>query len=610
MVKSIHPFFENLEFRYMMAIWQNPGMYLDVDASQYVSPIDALLVINAINNNGPRSLAGENRPSGEPFCDVNGDDFLSPIDVLLVINGLNRARDPMVLVANVSATSDANRNGIIMGNGLTIVGQTLPDVELSINPSEAPPSGVISAPIKAGSNSQGRFEVTLALSEAVTQTFAINAMDEIGRRTSTQITVQRGDVVQDWNAAVLNVIRDWTTTSNDPYDNRIVTAQPPMVARNLAMIHTAMFDAINAVEGGYESYIYDGPQHPTPSTIAAAAGAAYRVASNLYHDVDELAIWNASLTESLAVVDDGAARDEGLELGYLIGDLILAARSNDGSQATEIYTPQGLPGTWRRTFPDYIPPLLPQWPDVAPFAIPSGDAFRPPAPPDLTSEEYATAVDEVMRLGSLASTERTSDQTEIAVFWADGGGTATPPGHWNRIASDVISEQQLSLIDSARTLALLNLALADAGIAAWDAKYGYDIWRPIDAIRRADTDSNDQTIADPTWLPLLRTPPFPTYTSGHSTFSGAAAAVLTSLFGDNYAFSSTSDGHTGYAQRPLDPSLITTRSFTSFNEAADEAGISRIYGGIHFNFDNTAGLESGRQVGDYVVERLLRRNAG
>jgi membrane-associated phospholipid phosphatase len=149
--------------------------------------------------------------------------------------------------------------------------------------------------------------------------------------------------------------------------------------------------------------------------------------------------------------------------------------------------------------------------------------------------------------------------------------------------------------------------LADAGIASWDAKYAYDLWRPIDAIREANTDGNSSTNLDPTWMPLINTPPFPTYTSGHSTFSGAATAVLAALFGDNVSFTSQLDGQNASSQRPLDPSLIVTRSFASFKAAATEAGLSRIYGGIHFAFDNEAGHAAGVLVGQLVVTELMQR---
>jgi hypothetical protein len=242
-----------------------------------------------------------------------------------------------------------------------------------------------------------------------------------------------------------------------------------------------------------------------------------------------------------------------------------------------------------------------------PFTMTSGSQFRPPAPPALDSAEYAAAVNELIAIGGLDSTERTADQTAIALFWADGGGTATPPGHWNQIAADVSMSQGRTLAENARTMAMLNLAMADAGIVCWDAKYVYDLWRPIDAIQQADIDGNPQTMADPDWLPLLRTPPFPTYTSGHSSFSSAAATILTALLGDNVSFISQTDGQTGFTQRPLASSLIVTRSFTSFEHAAHEASVSRVYGGIHFNFDSTEGVSSGRELAEYILDNFLRR---
>lgn len=163
-----------------------------------------------------------------------------------------------------------------------------------------------------------------------------------------------------------------------------------------------------------------------------------------------------------------------------------------------------------------------------------------------------------------------------------------------------------NLLETARAFALLNVAIADAGIASWDAKYAYELWRPIDAIRQADEDTNALTASDSDWMPLLKTPPFSAYTSGHSTFSGAASAVLAALFGDQTSFSSRSDAHSAPEQRPLAPSQIVTRHFDSFSQAAEEAGISRIYGGIHFQFDNTAGIALGKQVGEAVLSRILQ----
>ena len=380
-----------------------------------------------------------------------------------------------------------------------------------------------------------------------------------------------------------------------------------MVARNFAMIHAAMFDAANAVTGKYDGYRVDLPPQIGASESAAAAAAAFEVAKSLYSAVDEIAVWQASLNETLAQVPDGQAKTLGIELGRSVGKAILADRVNDGAKASSTYAPTTEVGKWRRTFPDFLPPLLSQWPNVRPFALASGNEFRPAPPPAVGSSEYAAAVDETMRMGGFQSSERTAEQTEIALFWADGGGTATPPGHWNSIATDVTLSQRASLLETARTFALLNIAMADAGIASWDAKYHYDVCRPIDAIRQADQDGNTGTVVDSLWIPLLKTPPFPTYTSGHSTFSGAASAVLTSLFGNEVAFDSKSDGHLAAEQRPLDPSQIVTRHFASFNDAAIEAGRSRIYGGIHFSFDNIAGRTLGDQVGTAVIARLLQK---
>ncbi|MDZ4849691.1 MAG: phosphatase PAP2 family protein [Pirellulaceae bacterium] len=569
-----------------------------------ISTLDALVVINDLQRSGSRSVLGVLRKPGDPFCDVNGDGFVSPIDVLVVINTLNRNRSPLSIVGGVAPNSDANANGVVLGTSLTIVGQTFANIPVTISSF----ADANRPAIRARSGADGRFSIDVPMT-AGSEQLQVTARDDLGRTENFVLSVDKGDVITDWNAAALNVIRDWTALSNDPYQGRIVPSQPPRVAKNLAMIHAAMFDAVNATSGQYDAYAFFQPIQIDASPVAAAASAAYRVASALYSDADEIAIWDATLAESISSIADDAARAKGLILGRQVGDAILAARANDGSTSASTYVPGNEPGHWNRTFPDYLPPLLSNWQKVKPFAIPLGNAFRPSSPPTLASIEYANAVDQVMRLGGLNSTERTTEQTEIALFWADGGGTATPPGHWNRIATDVIHRENLSLIESARTLALVNLAVADAGIASWDAKYYYDLWRPVDAIRDADSDGNVATVADTNWLPLLKTPPFPTYTSGHSTFSGAAAAVLTKLFGDNYVFISTADGHTGLAQRPLADSLITTREFTSFDQAAHEAGISRIYGGIHFTFDNTAGLATGKSIGEFVANGMLKRKA-
>jgi membrane-associated phospholipid phosphatase len=237
--------------------------------------------------------------------------------------------------------------------------------------------------------------------------------------------------------------------------------------------------------------------------------------------------------------------------------------------------------------------LLPQWAQLEPFLMSSGDQFRPAPPPALDSAEYAAAFNEVKTLGVATGSARTPEQTQIARFWSDGSGTYTPAGHWNQIAMELAQAKGLSLSANARMLAELNLAMADAAIVAWDAKYSYETWRPVTAIQAAADDGNSQTAPDPSWQPLLITPPFPEYVSGHSTFSGAASTVLSAVFGAQTSFSTTGFGLPG-----------VTRSFTSFDAAANEAGQSRIFGGIHFQFANQAGLAAGRALADFVLDRF------
>jgi membrane-associated phospholipid phosphatase len=213
----------------------------------------------------------------------------------------------------------------------------------------------------------------------------------------------------------------------------------------------------------------------------------------------------------------------------------------------------------------------------------------------MTTQAYADDFNKTKNLGAATGSTRTADQTQIALFWADGAGTVTPPGHWNDIAVTVAQTQDLDLVQDARLFALLNIALADAGIAAWDMKRHYDFWRPISAIQLADTDGNNNTIADTGWTPLLTTPPFPTYVSGHSTFSGAAAQLLKDFFGMDIAFTTDSDA------LPL-----IFRSFDTFWDAAAEAGESRIYGGIHWEFDTLYGLLAGQGLGNFVFANELQ----
>lgn len=538
-------------------------------------------------------------------ADINRDGQISLVDWQFAQLNLGASTNvrPIALTANLAPSSDPNGNGIVQVSDVAIRGQSQPGVVVATSTLRATDAVTLNEATPSV-DAQGRFEFTtpLALGANVVR---LTARDSFGQELSIERNVRAADAVLDWNAAALNVIRDWTTLSNDPYTNRVVPERPPVAARNLAMIHLAMDQAINAITGQRQPFRVEVTAPAGASLAAAAAAAAQRVAASLYGEPDELAVWDASLLETLATVADETAKAQGIAVGQAIADQILEWRANDGAGANISYTPGTEPGDWNRTFPDFLPPLLPQWPYVTPFLMTSGSMFRPAAPPPLNSEAYAAAVDEVYRLGRYDSAERTADQTATALFWADGGGTFTPPGHWNQIAADASLASQVSLADNARLFAALNMALADAGISSWDTKYYFQLWRPIDAIREGDTDGNPATIVDPTWLPLLKTPPFPTYTSGHSTFSGAAATVLTAFFGENYAFKSTADGHEGFTQRPLAEQQVTTRFFSNFWQAAEEAGRSRIYGGIHFQFDNDQGLAAGQAVAALVVQEFL-----
>lgn len=588
---------QRLENRFCMAsAWTNGALPLDVDASGDVGPTDALAVINALQRYGT-SL--DDHPPISKFVDTNGDGVLSPIDALRIINAIKRYPSPPVFVVGVDSQSDVDNNGVIIGDSVRFVGQSAAGVRVTIL--NAVGELLHSSVVKDVS---GRFNATVEVSKQV-HDFRIEVMDPLGRRTSRTQRVSSGDLFTNWNATALNAVRQWTGTSDDPYAGRIVPSEPPRVARNLAMIHTAMFDAFAAIHGGFQTYrlISDVPENS--SAEAAAISAAYTVSTALYPDAESLALWEAARVESLRAIADGPEMISGLAFGELVGLQMLVAREHDGAKDAVQYVYGEDPGDWQRTYPGYLPPLLPHWAHVETFAVGDVTEYRAPPPPTLDSAAYAASVDEVMRLGSVVSQERTDDQTEIAIFWADGAGTYTPPGHWNQIACEVLTNGNYSQIESARTLALLNLALADAGIAAWDSKYSYDLWRPIDAIRQADTDNNPDTQQDLTWQPLLVSPPFPTYTSGHSTFSGAGDAVLTTLLGNNIAFTSQMDSHSAPNQRPLVQSTVVSRAFASFSDAAAEAGVSRIYGGIHFDFDNTSGLEVGRRIGASVTAAQL-----
>ncbi len=393
-----------------------------------------------------------------------------------------------------------------------------------------------------------------------------------------------GDEVLHWNSVALTIMQENAT-------------HPPKVGRDLAIVHIAAYDALMAIKNSHD-YFYFHPSLAGPSSPdAAIAAAAHQTLVGLYPA--QQAVLDAELNSRLALIPDGPVKTNGLQLGQTIGSSMLGLRSDDGWD--DIYDYQGSTdvGMWRPTPPGYESGLAPNWGKMTPFCIPDSAAFMPGPPPALDSPEYAEAFNEVKLIGGKDSLIRTPDQDEIAEFWNDfPGPTASPPGKWNIIGQVLAEQQGNSLMDNARMFALLNATLADAGIVCWDAKYTYELWRPEDAIRLADTDGNAATEADLGWVPNWPSPPFPEYTSGHSTFSGSAAAALRLFFGtDDIAF----EVGAGFDVLPG-----VTRSYDSLSEAALEAGMSRIYGGIHFQFANIGGLESGENIGAYVCETFAQ----
>jgi hypothetical protein len=386
------------------------------------------------------------------------------------------------------------------------------------------------------------------------------------------------DVVLDFNQALLDAIADTSTP-------------PPAATRAMAIVHVAVHDAVVGIDRRHEAFLVE-TNPPLASIEAAAAQAAFETLVALFpsREVE----FRTVLDAALAALPAGPARDAGVAHGSAVAASVLADRATDGFDATSPYEPTAIPGRWRPTPPDFTPPLLPQWASLRPFAMTSPDQFRPVPPLDITTPEYARSLAEVQEIGKVDSATRTADQTEIAIIWEGGAGTVTPPGHWNAIARTIAAQEGNGLIDNARLLGRLNVTLADAAICSWECKYGTDYWRPVTAIREADTDGNPLTVQDPTWLPLLPTPPFPTYTSGHSTFSGSGSTAIARFFGrDDFNFTFEAEG--------------LSRDFTSLSEAADEAGISRIYGGIHYDFDNIEGLSSGRALGNYIADGFFAK---
>ena len=396
----------------------------------------------------------------------------------------------------------------------------------------------------------------------------------------------RADVVTEWNR---NAQKALLTAG----------ASPVVSSRVLAIVQVAVFDSVNGIERRYAPVHADFDAPPGASRRAAAVQAAYAALVKLFPsqkatlDAQREASLSAIASEEAAGESQSVAR--GVEFGQRVADDILLWRSTDGfTPAPAPFVGGSAPGQWRPTPPAFLPGAGLQFSYMTPWALDSPSQFRPAGPPALTSQQYAADLNEVRLIGSRDSATRTADQTQIAVFW--NGNT---PAAWNHVAAEVAEARHTTLSENSRLLALLNVAMADAVISCWEAKYAYNFWRPITAIRLAGADGNPLTEEDAGWTPLLTTPNFPEYPSGHATVSPAAAAVIGAYFGDDSAFTLTSETLPG-----------VTRSYASLTQAVDEAFDARIYGGIHFRSACRDGRALGTRVGGFVAANVAQPARG
>jgi PAP2 superfamily len=407
------------------------------------------------------------------------------------------------------------------------------------------------------------------------------AADRPDRRTTAPAwCADRCDeLVIDWNATAYQVIK-----ASDGYRD------PLHASRALAMMHLAMHDAVNAARPRYASYA--SSEHDAAADPAiAAVSAAHDVLAALYPKQQDTLL-KAALDKSMSDAGLGADVVRGAALGKRVAAVVLQRRAADGSAASEVYEPGSKPGQYRFT-PGFELVAHPHWRSVQPFALSTPGQFRTAPPPSLQSNAYTVAFNEVKSVGGKgADAKRTPDDTNLAVFWYEFSDIG-----WNRIARVVARNHRQDLWQRARTFALLNAAMADAYIAGWDSKMHHDFWRPVTAIRAADTDGNPNTTADAGFTPLMVSPPVQDHPSTHSALGAAAATVLAHAFGRDqlkFTVSSTS----ALAANP-------TREFKSFSEAARENADSRVKAGIHFRFATEEGLKLGRNIGRHTVQTLL-----
>ncbi len=385
-----------------------------------------------------------------------------------------------------------------------------------------------------------------------------------------------GAIVIAWNKELLHIVQ---TPGAQP-----ATVHP---TRSYAILHAAIYDAVVSITRDAPAYLYSVPAPSTARADAAAAQAGHDTLVALYPE------WKAALDQQLAgelaTIPNGAGKQQGIQVGQAVAARLIAIRATDGSAATPPpFVPGNQPGNYQLTPPKFVAPVFTNWGNVTPFVLNNAAQFRPAPPPALTSQAYVQALNEVKSLGQNTSTTRTPEQTVIGKFWAGPIWNT-----WNEIAENAALAHHTNLETTARLFAVLNLSFADSVIAFYDAKYHYQLWRPVTAIREAKTAGNPAIVGDPAWTPLVVTALDPDYPAAHAVISADAATVLSAFFGNQDQIRATSD---------VLPGVVAT--YTSYSDVATEAGLSRIYAGNHTRIAVDAGNTLGNNVAQFVISDL------
>ena len=429
----------------------------------------------------------------------------------------------------------------------------------------------------------GLVAMAAVLTGMSTPALAATARHEPAPRPAIAVTPGSGQSVVDWNRELITILG---TPGAQP-----ATVHP---TRSFALLQAAEYDAVTSITHRAPAYLFSVPAPRGARPDAAADQAAHDVLTALYPTSrigpDQL------LASELAAIPDSRGKQQGIRVGAIVAKRLIGIRSSDGSAATPPpFVAGNQPGEYRPTPPNFPAPVFSNWGSVTPFVLSSGRQFRPAPPPPITSVAYARALNQVKSLGQDSSTTRTADETTLAKFW----GAAPIWNVWNEIAQRLAVTRHASLEQTVTVFANLDLTLADATIGLYDAKYHYLVWRPVTAIREGDIAGNPGIIGDPTWTPLAVTAADPSFPGAHATLSQAAATVLSAFYGNHQRLSVSSDGDPG-----------VTRTFGSFEAAANEATLSRIFAGQHTTIDLAAGQQLGRHIADFVLRHLGSAPAG